>query len=147
MNSLISCHLSDALKSMHAASVGLKEHGDDILRVRQAQEKIMKASLLQKQAEELIAQADSLLKGVALLKSIGDTRLPSKQLTYSVDVLELPTRARNTLRDAKITTLGELVSRNHNQLRMLSGFGAHTVKIIEEALAIHGLRVGMKFDT
>lgn len=60
--------------------------------------------------------------------------------------LDLPTRAANCLEAEGITTLRDLVSRTAEQIGDLRNAGETTVHEIEEALAKHGLRLGMSGD-
>ncbi|MDY7076678.1 MAG: DNA-directed RNA polymerase subunit alpha C-terminal domain-containing protein, partial [Chloroflexota bacterium] len=53
----------------------------------------------------------------------------------SIDVLDLPTRVRNALTRAGITTLGHLATRSDTELLLLRGFGQTSLAQVRERLA------------
>lgn len=67
-------------------------------------------------------------------------------LTKSVEELELSVRANNCLRNANITTIGELVQRTEAELMKTKNFGKKSLQEIKDELARIGLTLGMRIE-
>lgn len=65
-------------------------------------------------------------------------------LKTSVEELELSVRSANCLKNANITTLGELVQRTEQDMLRTRNFGKKSLNEIKEKLAALGLSLGMK---
>jgi len=65
-------------------------------------------------------------------------------LSQPVDILELATRASNCLKDAKITTIRELVSHTEEELKTIRNLGEKSLEEIKEKLKAQNLVLGMK---
>lgn len=72
--------------------------------------------------------------------------VPNKNLLKSVDELELSVRAANCLKNANISTIGELVQKTENELLRTKNFGRKSLDEIKEVLAGMGLRLNMRID-
>ena len=59
----------------------------------------------------------------------------------------LSKRTVETLRKAKLISLSELCTKVENELLKFRGVGLKTIFEIKEILTIHGLSLGMKFDS
>lgn len=67
-------------------------------------------------------------------------------LTKSVEELELSVRANNCLRNANITTIGELVQKTEAELMKTKNFGKKSLQEIKDELARLGLSLGMRIE-
>jgi DNA-directed RNA polymerase subunit alpha len=67
-------------------------------------------------------------------------------LGKSVEELELSVRANNCLRNANITTIGELVQRTEAELMKTKNFGKKSLQEIKDELARIGLTLGMRLE-
>ncbi len=67
-------------------------------------------------------------------------------LGKSVEELELSVRANNCLRNASITTIGELVQRTEAELMKTKNFGKKSLQEIKDELARIGLSLGMRLE-
>ena len=65
-------------------------------------------------------------------------------LEMPVESLDLSTRARQLLQFAKITTIGELVTKYDRDLLRIQGFGKTTLREVKRELCDLGLSLGMK---
>ena len=80
--------------------------------------------------------------GVTILTTEGVNGMLSK----SVEELELSVRANNCLRNANITTIGELVQRTEAELMKTKNFGKKSLQEIKDELARIGLSLGMRIE-
>ena len=80
--------------------------------------------------------------GVATLS----TENVNSMLGKSVEELELSVRANNCLRNANITTIGELVQRTEAELMKTKNFGKKSLQEIKDELARIGLSLGMRIE-
>jgi DNA-directed RNA polymerase subunit alpha len=64
-------------------------------------------------------------------------------LNKSVDELELSVRSVNTLKNANIHTVRDLVSKNERDMLEAKGFGRKSLEELQEALGRFGLSLGM----
>jgi DNA-directed RNA polymerase subunit alpha len=69
-----------------------------------------------------------------------------EKLGRSVDELELSVRSYNCLKNANISTVGELVQRSEADMLKTKNFGRKSLNEIKEILAGMGLSLGMKID-
>ncbi len=60
------------------------------------------------------------------------------------DLAELSVRSRNSLQKESILTLGQLIARTEDEMLEIENFGKKSLKEIQDFLAEHGLRFGMK---
>jgi DNA-directed RNA polymerase subunit alpha len=60
------------------------------------------------------------------------------------DLAELSVRSRNSLQKENIRTLGELIQKTEDQMLDIENFGKKSLKEIQDFLAEHSLRFGMK---
>jgi DNA-directed RNA polymerase subunit alpha len=80
--------------------------------------------------------------GAAILTTEGVNGMLGK----SVEELELSVRANNCLRNANITTIGELVQRTEAELMKTKNFGKKSLQEIKDELARIGLSLGMRIE-
>lgn len=81
-------------------------------------------------------------QGSAMLTTEGVNGMLGK----SVEELELSVRANNCLRNANITTIGELVQRTEAELMKTKNFGKKSLQEIKDELARIGLSLGMRIE-
>jgi DNA-directed RNA polymerase subunit alpha len=67
-------------------------------------------------------------------------------LSKSVEELELSVRANNCLRNANITSIGELIQRTEAELMKTKNFGKKSLQEIKDELTRIGLSLGMRLD-
>jgi DNA-directed RNA polymerase subunit alpha len=60
------------------------------------------------------------------------------------DLAELSVRSRNSLQKESISTVGELIQRTEDEMLDIENFGKKSLKEIQDFLAEHNLRFGMK---
>jgi DNA-directed RNA polymerase subunit alpha len=70
----------------------------------------------------------------------------SALLGKSVEEMELSVRANNCLRNASITSIGELVQKTEAELMKTKNFGKKSLQEIKEELSRLGLSLGMRYD-
>src|SRR6201994_2331368 len=87
--------------------------------------------------EEMEAGGDSHLDGPALRND---------NLNRSVEELELSVRSYNCLKNANISTIGELIQKTEAEMLKTKNFGRKSLNEIKEILAQMGLSLGMKID-
>ena len=76
---------------------------------------------------------------------VGDDTRVQKVLSTSVESLDLSARAGNCLKNANITTIGELISKSENELSEMRNFGKKSFDEIKEKLKeMWDLRLGME---
>ncbi len=80
------------------------------------------------------------------LGSATTTEAANAWLGKSVEELELSVRANNCLRNANITTIGELVQRTEAELMKTKNFGKKSLQEIKDELARIGLTLGMRLE-
>jgi DNA-directed RNA polymerase subunit alpha len=69
-----------------------------------------------------------------------------EKLGKSVDEMELSVRSYNCLKNANISTIGELVQKSEPEMLKTKNFGRKSLNEIKEILAGMGLSLGMKLD-
>jgi DNA-directed RNA polymerase subunit alpha len=69
-----------------------------------------------------------------------------KLLKKSVDELELSVRSANCLKEAKIKTIGDLVSRDESEMLKFKNFGKKSLTELTEILKSRGLEFGMNVE-
>jgi len=79
-------------------------------------------------------------------QTILSTENVSSMLGKSVEELELSVRANNCLRNANITTIGELVQKTEAELMKTKNFGKKSLQEIKDELARIGLSLGMRIE-
>jgi DNA-directed RNA polymerase subunit alpha len=67
-------------------------------------------------------------------------------LNKSVEELDLSVRANNCLRNASITSIGELIQRTEAELMKTKNFGKKSLQEIKDELTRLGLSLGMRLD-
>ena len=68
-------------------------------------------------------------------------------LSKPVEELELSVRANNCLRNAMISTIGDLVVRTESELMKTKNFGKKSLQEIKDELSRIGLSLGMRLET
>jgi DNA-directed RNA polymerase subunit alpha len=76
----------------------------------------------------------------------GERELWWDKLNKSVDELELSVRSYNCLKNANISTIGELVQKTEAEMLKTKNFGRKSLNEIKEILGGMGLSLGMKLD-
>lgn len=72
--------------------------------------------------------------------------LRNDNLNRSVEELELSVRSYNCLKNANISTIGELIQKTEAEMLKTKNFGRKSLNEIKEILAQMGLSLGMKID-
>jgi len=80
------------------------------------------------------------------LGSVPASEAANAWLGKSVEELELSVRANNCLRNANITTIGELVQRTEAELMKTKNFGKKSLQEIKDELGRIGLTLGMRLE-
>ena len=80
------------------------------------------------------------------LGSVPASEAANAWLGKSVEELELSVRANNCLRNANITTIGELVQRTEAELMKTKNFGKKSLQEIKDELSRIGLTLGMRLE-
>lgn len=78
--------------------------------------------------------------------SLLSTENVNNMLNKSVEELELSVRANNCLRNANITTIGELVQKTEAELMKTKNFGKKSLQEIKDELTRLGLSLGMRIE-
>lgn len=65
-------------------------------------------------------------------------------LSRTIDDLDLETRTLNSLKNANILTLGDLVTRSEGEVLETKGFGQKSLEEVQTVLADLGLSLGME---
>ncbi len=65
-------------------------------------------------------------------------------LSQPIEILGLSNRPKNCLKDNKILTIGDLVVKTREELKLLRNLGEKSIDEIEEKLKEHNLSLGMK---
>lgn len=73
-----------------------------------------------------------------------EPRRATQWASMEVEALDLTVRAYNCLRQAGITSVGELVKKTPNELLSIRAMGRTTVRVIQDALGAQGLHLGMQ---
>jgi len=87
----------------------------------------------------------------------GEAAAPAKELVAvsekTRDVVDRPleefdisVRSRHTLEKGNIRTLGDIARRSEEEILQIENFGRKSLQEVEDLLATHGLRFGMKFQ-
>jgi DNA-directed RNA polymerase subunit alpha len=67
-------------------------------------------------------------------------------LLQPIDTLELSVRSLNSLKSERVKTIGDLVQKTENDLMKTPNLGRKSLNEIKEALAAHGLTLGMNLE-
>ncbi|OGH16492.1 MAG: DNA-directed RNA polymerase subunit alpha [Candidatus Levybacteria bacterium RIFCSPHIGHO2_02_FULL_40_18] len=70
-------------------------------------------------------------------------QVPEELLTMTIDELDLPTRIYNSLRNAGIETIGDMLSTPKKDLMGYRNLGAKSISIIEESLRARGISLSL----
>ena len=73
-------------------------------------------------------------------------QIRNENLNRSVEELELSVRSYNCLKNANISTIGELIQKTEAEMLKTKNFGRKSLNEIKEILAQMGLSLGMKID-
>ena len=65
-------------------------------------------------------------------------------LSQSIEILGLSNRPKNCLKENKILTIGDLVVKSRDELKLLRNLGEKSIDEIEQKLKEHNLSLGMK---
>src|ERR1700742_1944520 len=79
-------------------------------------------------------------------EAIDGPALRNENLNRSVEELELSVRSYNCLKNANISTIGELIQKTEAEMLKTKNFGRKSLNEIKEILAQMGLSLGMKID-
>ncbi len=79
-------------------------------------------------------------------EEIAEKEYLNKLLLQPIEVLELSTRAYNCLKEAKIDTIGMLVSKTEEELKMIRSLGEKSLQEIKSKLKAQNLSLGMKLQ-
>jgi DNA-directed RNA polymerase subunit alpha len=90
-----------------------------------------------------IESREALVEGAAAVVGDADPALETL-LAKSIDELSLSVRASNSLKNARIHTLRDLVARTEADLLETKNFGQRSLEEVQEILAAHGLKLGME---
>jgi len=104
------------------------------------------AALILREHFLIFAQQDEQAVEVEPGQTILSTESVNNMLGKSVEELELSVRANNCLRNANITTIGELVQRTEAELMKTKNFGKKSLQEIKDELARIGLSLGMRIE-
>jgi len=63
-----------------------------------------------------------------------------------LEEFDISVRSRHTLEKGNIRTLGDVARRSENDILQIENFGRKSLQEVEDLLANHGLRFGMKFQ-
>jgi len=63
-----------------------------------------------------------------------------------IDTLELSARSLNSLKSEGVKTIGDLVQKTESDLMKTPNLGRKSLNEIKEALAVHGLTLGMSLE-
>src|SRR5579884_352092 len=78
--------------------------------------------------------------------AIDGPQVRNENLNRSVEELELSVRSYNCLKNANISTIGELIQKTEAEMLKTKNFGRKSLNEIKEILAQMGLSLGMKID-
>lgn len=106
-------------------------------------------------AAELMAKHLEYLRGFGA--GNGETAPPATELVAvnekTRDIVDRPleefdisVRSRHTLEKGNIRTLGDIARRTEEEILQIENFGRKSLQEVEDLLATHGLRFGMKFQ-
>jgi len=104
------------------------------------------AALILREHFLIFAQQDEQAAEVEPGQILLSTESVNNMLGKSVEELELSVRANNCLRNANITTIGELVQRTEAELMKTKNFGKKSLQEIKDELARIGLSLGMRIE-
>lgn len=122
------------------------------LRLQRLQERAMAAyrdnfelltQLLKARAVRTVPQRVDTLAGGAPFPVTARQR---EIMKHKVDVLHLPTRARNALIGENVYTIEDLLELREMDLMKVPMLGRQTIKAIRNALALHDFRIGHLYD-
>jgi DNA-directed RNA polymerase subunit alpha len=63
-----------------------------------------------------------------------------------LEEFDISVRSRHTLEKGNIRTLGDIARRTEEEILQIENFGRKSLQEVEDLLATHGLRFGMKFE-
>ncbi len=104
------------------------------------------AALILREHFLIFAQQDEQVVEAEPGEIILSTESVNNMLGKSVEELELSVRANNCLRNANITTIGELVQRTEAELMKTKNFGKKSLQEIKDELQRIGLSLGMRIE-
>ncbi|HLP30423.1 MAG TPA: DNA-directed RNA polymerase subunit alpha [Geothrix sp.] len=109
-------------------------------------EAVSDAALILREHFLIFARQDEQVVETEPGQTILSTENVNSMLGKSVEELELSVRANNCLRNANITTIGELVQRTEAELMKTKNFGKKSLQEIKDELARIGLSLGMRLE-
>ena len=104
------------------------------------------AALILREHFMIFAREDEQVVDAEPGQTILSTENVSSMLGKSVEELELSVRANNCLRNANITSIGELVQKTEAELMKTKNFGKKSLQEIKDELARIGLSLGMRIE-
>jgi len=109
-------------------------------------EAVSDAALILREHFLIFARQDEDEVETEAVGAILSTESVNNWLGKSVEELELSVRANNCLRNANITTIGELVQKTEAELMKTKNFGKKSLQEIKDELARIGLSLGMRLE-
>jgi DNA-directed RNA polymerase subunit alpha len=79
--------------------------------------------------------------GEAAPAEVAEPSLAHGMENFPIEELELGVRSYNCLKRVGIETIGDLVSKNENELAAIPNFGKKSIEEVKETLAAHGLKL------
>ncbi len=109
-------------------------------------EAVSDAALILREHFLIFARQDEQVVEAEVGLAVPSSENVSNLLGKSVEELELSVRANNCLRNANITTIGELVQKTDAELMKTKNFGKKSLQEIKDELARIGLSLGMRIE-
>jgi len=109
-------------------------------------EAVSDAALILREHFLIFARQDEQVVEAEVGLAVPSSENVSNLLGKSVEELELSVRANNCLRNANITTIGELVQKTEAELMKTKNFGKKSLQEIKDELARIGLSLGMRIE-
>lgn len=104
------------------------------------------AALILREHFLVFARQDEDFTDIEVGTPVMSSETVNNMLGKSVEELELSVRANNCLRNANITTIGELVLRTEAELMKTKNFGKKSLQEIKDELSRIGLSLGMRLE-
>ncbi len=102
------------------------------------------------QAAEILIRQLAIFTDIEKMEGFGDGAAPTEVAepslahgmeNFPIEELELGVRSYNCLKRVGIETIGDLVSKNENELAAIPNFGKKSIEEVKETLAAHGLKL------
>ncbi len=102
------------------------------------------------QAAEILIRQLAIFTDIEKIEGFGDGAAPAEVAepslahgmeNFPIEELELGVRSYNCLKRVGIETIGDLVSKNENELAAIPNFGKKSIEEVKETLGAHGLKL------